>query len=57
MGSNYMSMAGISREEMLEETVKLGFVANKVSAAGVVSNLSVHLTSLSRDRHLTCLDI
>jgi hypothetical protein len=49
MGSNYMAMAGISREEMLEEAAKLGFVANKVSAAGVVSVYSKEFSDFLLD--------
>ena len=49
MGSNYMAMTGISHEEMWEEAATLGFVANKVSAADVVSVYSKEFSDFLQD--------
>jgi hypothetical protein len=49
MGSNYMSMAGISREEMWEEAFSLGFVVRKVSVADTVSVYSKEFSDLLQD--------
>ncbi len=49
MGSNCMTMAGISRAEMLEEAFSLGFVARKVPATDAVSVYSKEISDLIQD--------